>query len=407
MASERPAALLLSPEAPYPLAGGGAMRTASLLNWLSSRYDVDLVVFREPGAPDPAASLPPGLVRSVAVIPLRRHARHTAARLWRNFGRFVRGAPPLNDRFDGYEKRLGEALSAGRRYELGLIEHFWCAAYAPILRPRCRRLAIDLHNIESALYFRNAAAAAGPERVLMHHLGNALLRLERQWLPAFDTVIATSDQDAKTLAGLTPGCPALVYPNAIPYIARPQVPSAQEIVFSGNLEYYPNRTAVRFFHNEIWPLLAAKWPGLRWKLVGKNPDAVRALVAADPRVVLTGPLDDAITSIAAARVAVVPLLSGSGTRVKILEAWAAGVPVVSTSVGAEGLDAREGEDLLLADSPAEFAACVDRILSSTELRGRLAVAGRHRYEQSYTWEAAWEKLDAAALSFLTPSKRFH
>lgn len=397
MASERPAALLLSPEAPYPLTGGGAMRTASLLNWLSRRYDVDLIVFREPGAPDPAASLPPGLVRSVCVIPLRHHARHTPARLWRNFRRFVRGAPPLNDRFSGYEQPLAAAIPSGRRYELGLIEHFWCAAYAPALRPHCRRLAVDFHNIESALYFRNAAAAAGPERILMRRFGNALVRLERQWLPAFDTVIVTSEHDSETLAGISPGCSSVVYPNAIPYIPPLQVPPAWEIVFSGNLQYHPNRAAVRFFHSEIWPLLAVKWPALRWKLVGKNPDSVRPLVAADRRVVLTGPLDDAIAAIAAARVAVVPLLSGSGTRVKILEAWAAGVPVVSTSIGAEGLDARNATDLLLADSPAEFADCINRLLSSADLRDRLATAGRSRYEQFYTWEVAWEKLDAAQL----------
>ena len=134
------------------------------------------------------------------------------------------------------------------------------------------------------------------------------------------------------------------------------------VVFSGNLEYHPNISAVRFFRRRVWPRLRARWPKLRWRLVGKNPRGVAAFTAGDARIEVTGPVPDAVPEIARAKVAVVPLLAGSGTRLKILEAWAAGVAVVSTSVGAEGLDARDGEHLLLADDAASFADAVDRLL---------------------------------------------
>lgn len=394
MPSERKAALFLSPEAPYPLAGGGALRSASLLQWLSERYDVDLVVFREPGAPDPRAALPPNLVRDASVLDLRYHSGELSARAWRNFRRFLRGAPPLNDRFAGYGGQLERILAGHELYDLAVVEHFWCAGYAPVLRPRCRQLVLDLHNIESNLHVRCAATGSPVERVLMQRFGRALLELERKWLPQYDKVLVTSEDDARRASEISAGCQPVVYPNAIPYVTQPLRRTEPVVIFSGNLQYHPNREAVRFFRRRIWPAIRTRFPEVRWRLVGKNPDAVRQVVADDPRIELTGPVEDAIAEIARGQVAVAPLLAGSGTRVKILEAWAAGVPMVTTAVGAEGLLTRDGVDAVIRDSPEEFAAEVIRLLGSPALREKLGDAGRRRYENHYTWRAAWEKLDA-------------
>src|SRR5438270_1130717 len=112
----RPAALFLTPEAPYPVAGGGPMRSASILELLAQTYDVDVIVFREPGASDPAARFPTGLVRNVFVINLPFHSRLLHARALRNFRRFANGVPPLVDRFSGFDAELGAALQ-GHRYQ--------------------------------------------------------------------------------------------------------------------------------------------------------------------------------------------------------------------------------------------------------------------------------------------------
>ena len=124
----------------------------------------------------------------------------------------------------------------------------------------------------------------------------------------------------------------------------------------------------------------------------------------DSRVEFTGAVDDAIERISSAKVAVVPLLSGSGTRLKIIEAWAAGTPVVSTTIGAEGLTARDGEHLLLADDPASFAAAVSKLLASPAERGRIAQAARRLYERDFTWNAAWEALGPALQKIGNPLK---
>jgi polysaccharide biosynthesis protein PslH len=159
------------------------------------------------------------------------------------------------------------------------------------------------------------------------------------------------------------------------------------------MEYHPNRNAVRYFRHSIWPELRERWPDLVWRLVGKNAAAVRPFTAGDARIEVFGEVDDAVRELARAQVAVVPLLAGSGTRLKILEAWAAGTPVVSTSLGAEGLPARDGEHLLIADGAADFTNAVSRLLTCKELRDTLGISGRVLMEKEFTWEIAGKNLD--------------
>jgi glycosyltransferase involved in cell wall biosynthesis len=206
-------------------------------------------------------------------------------------------------------------------------------------------------------------------------------------------VLAASPSDAEAARAIAPGAHIAVYPNAVPWVPQPPATDEEVVVFSGNMEYHPNLSAVRFFRMEVWPLLRQRWPALIWRLVGKNPTAVSRFTAGDTRIEVTGEVDDAVRELARARVAVVPLLAGSGTRFKILEAWSAGLPVVSTTIGAEGLPAQDGENLLIADSAPGFAAAVTRLLENADLRHQLGRSGRFLVEREFTWDAAWKKLD--------------
>ncbi|MEO8368962.1 MAG: glycosyltransferase, partial [Candidatus Solibacter sp.] len=332
----KPTALFLTAETPFPLHGGGALRSASLLEYLATRYQVDIIVFREPGALDPASQIPPRLVRDLTVIDLPGNGRGFAAKVLRNAARVVRRTPPLIDRFAGYARQIAAVLS-GRHYDLGIIEHFWCAPYLEQLAPLCTRTVLDLHNVESVLHQRCASAEGRATAAAHRVFQNASLALERHWLPRFSLVLATSQSDADLVRAIAPEARLSVYPNALPPITLPTLAQDEAIVFSGNMEYHPNRTAVRFFHREIWPLLRERWPNLVWRLVGKNPSSISRIIVGDPRIQVVGAVEDAVCELARSRVAVVPLLTGSGTRLKILEAWAAGLPVVSTTLGAEGL----------------------------------------------------------------------
>jgi hypothetical protein len=383
---------MLAPEAPYPVAGGGALRTASLLEYLSQRYRVDLLVFRQPGAPDPMTLLPSGKVERVVVLDLPPHGRSLTARAWRNAVRVAREMPPLVDRFAGFDRAIRDAVD-GRRYEIAVVEHFWCASYQPVLAAVSARTVLDLHNVESRLH-TTCAEAEGAAAGLAHRVFAAACReMERTWLPQFSEVLATSDPDAAAVLEIAPEARVCVYPNAVPARPMPQPGEDDAVAFSGNMEYHPNTSAVRFFRKEIWPRLRERWPGLVWRLLGKNPAAVRKFTLGDSRIEVVGPVEDAVAELARAKVAVVPLLSGSGTRLKILEAWSAGVPIVSTILGAEGLPVRDGEQLLLADGAAQFAESVSRLLASKDLRGSVGKAGRLLLEKEFTWETAWKKLD--------------
>jgi glycosyltransferase involved in cell wall biosynthesis len=221
----------------------------------------------------------------------------------------------------------------------------------------------------------------------------ASLELERAWLPRFSGVLTTSRNDAAAVLAIAPAARVTVYSNAIPLMPLPVSADEEVVVFSGNMEYHPNLGAVRFFREEVWPRLRQSWPGLVWRLVGKNAAAVRRFTSGDPRIEVTGQVDDAVAELSRARVAVVPLLAGSGTRFKILEAWAAGLAVVSTTIGAEGLPVVDGQNLLLADGGPAFAQAVSRVLASPDLRRELGKAGRLLLEKEFTWEAAWKKLN--------------
>jgi glycosyltransferase involved in cell wall biosynthesis len=328
------------------------------------------------------------LARDVCVIRLPHHRRTAAARAYRAARRFALGRPPLNDRFAGFDAEITRFVK-GRSYRLSVIEHLWCAPYVELLDGP---VVLDIHNVESALNRGLARSEPWPLQVVFRRFASACERVERRWLPQFEALLAASMPDAARLLALAPGSRVHVYPNAIPTVPEPDVAETDAIAFSGNLEYRPNQAAVRFFRREVWPLLREPWPGLVWRLIGKNPHAVRRYTRDDPRIEVTGPVDDAVAAIASARVAVVPLLSGSGTRLKILEAWAAARPVVSTALGAEGLEANDGEHLVIADTPAAFAKAVSRLLGDRCERARLGRAGRRLYEERYTWEHSWRVL---------------
>ncbi len=346
--------------------GGGGLRSASLLEYLRTKYDVQVASFTLP-----------------------HHSKDFAARVWRNGWRFLRGVPPLVDRLAGFEKQL--ALSG--RYRVAVIEHFWCAPYADAIRPHCDTLVLDLHNIESELAATHARATGGLEAMVHRRFADAYRKLEHEWIPKFDVVLTTSEEDRRRIEHPN----VVVYPNALPVIDVPEVAEENCIVFSGNLEYHPNIEAVRWFASSIWPGLRDRNDGLMWNLVGRNPEAVSELVKGDARIRLIGPVEDAVAAIARARVVVVPLLSGSGTRFKILEAWAAGRAVVSTSIGAEGLGARDGLQLLIGDDADGFGNAVERLLNDPVRARGIGHAGRALYLDRYTWPAAWEKLASAGI----------
>ena len=166
------------------------MRSASLLTWLARHYDVDLITFREPRAADPANHVPSKLVRRLHVIDLPAHARHVLARA-AQLRRLARGVPPLMDRFAGFGQNI-TAATRGERYEIAMIEHFWCAPYVEEVSSVSDTTVLDLHNIESVLHGRSAESDAQTMSRWPHRaFQNFCRKLEEKWLPRYSCLLTT------------------------------------------------------------------------------------------------------------------------------------------------------------------------------------------------------------------------
>jgi glycosyltransferase involved in cell wall biosynthesis len=230
-------------------------------------------------------------------------------------------------------------------------------------------------------------------------------RAEGRLLETCATHTVTSERERRKLLGRYPGANIRVIPNGVDVgyysgkgIAHACSRSGQHesnptILFVGSMDYHANIDAVIWFSRTVWPEIARNHPDLQFTIVGRDPaPEVRAL--ASDCIHVTGTVEDVRPFYASALAAIAPLRSGSGTRLKILEAMAAGVPVVSTRLGAEGIEVEDGVHLLLADTGPEIAAAVHRIASSEETRARLSQAARGLVRKVYDWSAIGNELCA-------------
>jgi glycosyltransferase involved in cell wall biosynthesis len=382
--------LVLSPEPPYPMNGGGAFRIASLIHYFARFAKVDLILFSESGKP---AIVPPGLLRSQTVIPLPHHSRSIVSRYIRNTRRAVQGTPPLIDRLAGHNEEIARAVS-GKHYDLGIVEHLWAAPYLKEVAHACARTVLDLHNIESILHRRCAETSHGLIAAGQKRFAHSAHEIENNLLPQYSMVLATSKNDAALAAEIAHDAKIFVYPNALPETPAPQIPEQPVVVFSGNFEYHPNIDAVDFLMSSIWPEVHRECPELRLRLVGRGDKFIRHLLPSGLRVEVTGAVENALEEIAAARIVIAPLRTGSGTRIKILEAWAAARPVIATSVAAEGLECLGERDLIIANRAKDFGTAIARLNADPSRRVSLSVNGRRLFEEHYTWQAVWKTLDA-------------
>lgn len=212
-----------------------------------------------------------------------------------------------------------------------------------------------------------------------------------------DRCLVCSEQDKVVLSQLGGRSRMVVIPNGVnlDYFSFGSLANAsdREIVFVGTLDYDPCEKGIWYFCSEILPLIKVEIPDVRFFVVGRNPSKrLQKIANANSGVILTGRVEDIRPFVYKARVFVVPLLSGSGTRLKILEAMAMGVPVVTTSIGVEGIEAINGEHIWIADSPIEFANAVMRLLNNLSETESMRKKARIFVEERYSWKSISQKL---------------
>ncbi len=396
---------MISPEFPEPPTRGGKRRTLHLLRVLTRVGSVDLITFSERPDAEPT-SLLRSICRRVEIIRLPAHSPRFLPFLRRNLRRVMRGVNPLIDRFS--EGSVREAVRRHLQqevYEVIILEHSWIAHYIPIVRelqPRAR-IILDCHNIESDLwrqYYERPLKLW--HKPAAYRFWRSALEQERTYLPRADQVWVVSEADARRARALAPSAPLRVIPNGTtPCGEMGQAADPPIIGFLGSPLYPPNERGLRLLLDRIWPVVRETVPGVRLMIIGRPTPALLRRAHADERVLVLGEVEDITPYLRQWALLVVPLLHGGGTRMKILDAWAHGVAVVSTSKGAEGIRATHGEELWIADTPREFAQAIIHLLRDVAERQRLARRGYERAKQSYSWEVIAHRVHDAVASLLT------
>jgi glycosyltransferase involved in cell wall biosynthesis len=302
--------------------------------------------------------------------------------------------------FAPVRRSVGAALAdpAGQAVDLVLVEF---AGLAPLVPPsRSVPWVLTLHNLPSRMAAQQAAVMPRRrQRWLLRRDARIAGAFERQMAARFDAVITTTAEDATALAGADKALASriLVVPNGtdVDRLAPSPVPTTPRVVFTGALYTTPNVDGAIWFCHHVLPAILEAQPAVEVDIVGARPTAAVTQLGRLPGVSVHPDVADITPFLAAARVAVVPIRVGSGSRLKALEAMAAGRPVVGTTVGLEGLHIVPGVEALVADDAGAFAAAVVRLLDDDDVAGALAQAGRVAAEQRFAWPAIADHFAAA------------
>jgi len=397
--------LFLTPQLPFPPRQGTTIRNWGLIKHLAERHAVWLLSFVEPDQPPRQPELQ-AACREVFTVPVPRRSR--AARV----GTLLSAEPDLARRLWSSEY-LAVLSDLVREHTFDFI-HIEGLELAPYLAGLARslpavsrpRLLYDAHNaeflIQQRAFLNDCRLPLRWPAALYSGLQTPRLRtFEAATCRAAHVVTCVSSEDAAALRRLVPGLQPVVVPNGIDFdsyqgaAAPPELQTACIVEFTGKMDYRPNVDAATWFIEAILPRIQAVRPEVQFFAVGQKPPEKLRRLHGQHGVTVTGLVEDPRPYIAAASVYVAPLRMGGGTRFKLLEAMAQSRPIVSTTLGAEGFAVQSGRELLLADTPAEFAAAVLRLLEAPAEAQALAQAGRAFAQASYDWSVIIPKLEAA------------
>jgi glycosyltransferase involved in cell wall biosynthesis len=381
-------ALVVTPFLPYPLVFGGAIRLYHLMRMLSTFSDVSLLSYRSWSDEDPTPHLEQMCSRVVisSAKPMNRRALRARSLVSRRSYQY------LAHQSRSFQQEL-DALVARDRYDIVLVEMTPMGQFD--LPPEALRI-LDLQNIEHELVERRALNTPGSlRRQALNHEAHKVRQEELDICGRFDLLLATSDREADIIR--TWGAPRVeTMVNTVDtmrFALRDERDIAPpRLAFIGVPHVDANRDGIRYFMTEIFPLIRQAAPDVSVDIVGGNPPPDIRAFDSIPGVNVTGYVKDIRDYMATASALVVPLRSGGGTRLKILEGLSFGVPTISSSIGAEGLELEDREHIVVADDPQSFSAAVLEVLRDEELRSHLRITGRKFVEENYDWRSQASRL---------------
>lgn len=387
--------LYLSQVLPFPLDAGPKMRSYFVLKYLAQRHEVTLVTFVRPTDKPAYIAEMEKICAAVYTLPMPRAA-------WRD-GLFLLQslltAQPfliVRDSVLAMVELLRE-LTSSRKFDVIHADQLWMAQYA--LRAKqfapAARLVLDQHN---AVYLIPQRMATGEtniaKKLILARESRAMARYEPRTCAQFDHVVWVTAEDLQAVRRISAApvppvtvIPICADPEAVLPVARKK--GVRRVTFLGGLHWLPNTQGILWFAQNVFPAIRARVPDAVLTVIGKNPPPGLA----GDGVEVTGYVSELSPYLAETAAFVVPLYAGGGMRVKILDAWAWGLPIVSTTIGAEGINIADGENMLIADTVADFADAVVRVLESPTLGQKLAEGGRQAVMEHYNWRTIYRQWD--------------
>ncbi|MDA8218378.1 MAG: glycosyltransferase [Dehalococcoidales bacterium] len=367
------------------------VRPYNFIRALAARHEVSLLTTDVPRE-EVAADRLRALCREVEFVPLR------PASVARSCASAALKGQPLQAAFcrsAEFTRRLEWMLRRGQ-FDIVHVEHLR-AAHVTSALPLTLPSLYDAVDCISLLWEHTARSTHSLRQRLLATVELGRTRAyEARTLSRFDKVAVTSPVDGRALRGLAPEADINVVPNGVDLEYFRPLPGQHEqatLIFSGKISYHANTTAILHFVERIFPAVRARQPSVQLRVVGSRPPKVVRSLARDSAISVTCYLPDIRPAVGQATVAVCPVTVKVGIQNKVLEAMGMGVPVVSTREGIQGLMVEPGRDLLVADSPAEFAAHVCRLLEDPVLCNSIGMAGRRYVEAHHRWDVAARRLE--------------
>jgi glycosyltransferase involved in cell wall biosynthesis len=374
----------------HPTTKGGQIRTLEMLRHLHRRHEVHYVAITGPEQTEGPVRAQEYSVKAYP-FPYRIPEKPSPMFLLQLAGGIFSPVPLAVSRFHppGMATFL-EKLMARERFDRAVVDHLAPAAYFPDLP----HAVLFQHNVETVIWRRRVEHASGPlGRWYFQLQARRMFEFERRVSLAAGQTVAVSEADAcqmRELFGVTrvTAIPTGVNPGYFePPNLRPAAPVTADLVFVGSMDWLPNVDGVVYFVREILPLIRRHRPDCSLAIVGRTPPpSITELAERDPRIHVTGTVPDIRPYLWNAAVSIVPLRIGGGTRLKIYEAMAARIPVVSTTIGAEGLAVHPPDNIRTGDTPQDFADRCVELLTSSEERERVAAAAWEMVRADFSWE---------------------
>lgn len=387
--------LFVNPNVPYPPKNGGKIRTFSFLKFLSERHDVYLLAFDDKPEDRERIEALKTFCKDVIVVPLTNAQQKKNKRKQQLLSLVSRHSYQYISHYNAAMQEAIKELLAREAIDLVQIEFSQMGYYQLTQGMPC---VLDEHNVEYELLERSFESSPTSIRKLYNYLEWRKFKADEIAVcNKFTRTLTTSERDKRILAKQASTTQFEVIPNGVDsdYFTPPDAPQrdADTILFTGTINYYPNTDGLAWFLENIYPRLKAKRPTIKLIIAGRDPPEQITRYTNDPSITITGFVEDIRDCFNQASLAIVPLRIGGGTRLKILEAWSMKLPVVSTSVGAEGLEYEPNESIVIADEAEAFAESIVHLLNDKALQEKLAEKGRKLAIERYDWRSVTQTLE--------------